>query len=310
MRRRARRRPTSPPAGSRSIATSESRHGTRLKVLRTRAELREALAAVPRPLGLVPTMGWLHDGHRSLMQRARAENATTIATIFVNPRQFNEAADYQRYPRNEARDLAIVRGGGHRPRLRAAGRGDLPAGLRHDRLGRGGRPPARGRRSPGPLRRRRDGRRDPVRPRRRRAGLLRPEGRPAGHGHPPDGPRPRDPDRGHRLPDRPRARRPRAVVAQRPPVARRARRRPGPAPGAARRARALGGRRALRRRAPRRRCARRSRRSRSPDPTTSRSPTAPRWPSSTASTDRRSCRSRSGSATTRLIDNEVLADGS
>src|SRR5438552_11224292 len=52
-------------------------------------------------------MGWLHPGHRPLMQRARAENATTIATIFVNPRQFNEAADYQRYPRNEARDLAI-----------------------------------------------------------------------------------------------------------------------------------------------------------------------------------------------------------
>jgi pantoate--beta-alanine ligase len=52
-------------------------------------------------------MGWLHDGHRSLMQRARAENATTIASIFVNPRQFNEAADYQRYPRNEVRDLAI-----------------------------------------------------------------------------------------------------------------------------------------------------------------------------------------------------------
>ncbi len=53
-------------------------------------------------------MGWLHDGHRSLMQRARDHSATTIATIFVNPRQFNEAADYQRYPRNEARDLAIA----------------------------------------------------------------------------------------------------------------------------------------------------------------------------------------------------------
>jgi len=79
-----------------------------LKVLRTRAELRDALAAVPRPLGLVPTMGWLHDGHRSLIQRARADDATTIVTIFVNPRQFNEAADYQRYPRNETRDLAIV----------------------------------------------------------------------------------------------------------------------------------------------------------------------------------------------------------
>ena len=78
------------------------------RVLRTRADLREALAEVPRPIGLVPTMGWLHDGHRSLMQRARADNASTIATIFVNPRQFNEAADYQRYPRNEARDLAIA----------------------------------------------------------------------------------------------------------------------------------------------------------------------------------------------------------
>ena len=77
------------------------------RVVRTRSELREALAACPRPLGLVPTMGWLHDGHRSLMQRARADNATTIATIFVNPRQFNEAADFQQYPRNEARDLAI-----------------------------------------------------------------------------------------------------------------------------------------------------------------------------------------------------------
>jgi pantoate--beta-alanine ligase len=77
------------------------------QVLRTRAELRDALADVDRPLGLVPTMGWLHEGHRSLMQRARADNATTIASIFVNPRQFNEAADYQRYPRNEARDLAI-----------------------------------------------------------------------------------------------------------------------------------------------------------------------------------------------------------
>jgi len=52
-------------------------------------------------------MGWLHDGHRALMQRARAESATTVVTIFVNPRQFNEAADYTRYPRNEARDLAI-----------------------------------------------------------------------------------------------------------------------------------------------------------------------------------------------------------
>ena len=77
------------------------------RVVRSRADLRAALAASPRPIGLVPTMGWLHDGHRALIERARAENATVVVTIFVNPRQFTEAADYTRYPRNEARDLAI-----------------------------------------------------------------------------------------------------------------------------------------------------------------------------------------------------------
>jgi len=79
-----------------------------MKVLRTRAELREALRDVPRPVGLVPTMGWLHDGHRELVARARAENETTVVTIFVNPRQFNEAADYTKYPRNEDGDLAML----------------------------------------------------------------------------------------------------------------------------------------------------------------------------------------------------------
>jgi pantoate--beta-alanine ligase len=88
---------------SRSIATSS----VSLRVLRTRAELRDALAAAPRPVGLVPTMGWLHEGHRALMRGARGESATTVVTIFVNPRQFNVAADFTRYPRSEARDLEI-----------------------------------------------------------------------------------------------------------------------------------------------------------------------------------------------------------
>jgi pantoate--beta-alanine ligase len=79
------------------------------RVLTTRAELRDALGGSPRPIGLVPTMGWLHDGHRALIRQARAEAATTVVTIFVNPRQFNVAADYTRYPRNEARDLEICR---------------------------------------------------------------------------------------------------------------------------------------------------------------------------------------------------------
>lgn len=77
------------------------------RVLRTRAELRAALTDAPNPVGLVPTMGWLHEGHRSLMQRARGADATTVVTIFVNPRQFGEVSDFTRYPRNEARDLAI-----------------------------------------------------------------------------------------------------------------------------------------------------------------------------------------------------------
>jgi pantoate--beta-alanine ligase len=78
-----------------------------IRVLRTRAELCAALAAARRPVGLVPTMGWLHAGHRALMRRSRTDNATSVVTIFVNPRQFNEAADYTRYPRNEQLDIEI-----------------------------------------------------------------------------------------------------------------------------------------------------------------------------------------------------------
>lgn len=77
------------------------------EVVRTRSALRLALADAARPVGLVPTMGWLHEGHRALMRQARAADATTVVTLFVNPRQFNVADDYTKYPRNEARDLAI-----------------------------------------------------------------------------------------------------------------------------------------------------------------------------------------------------------
>ncbi len=99
------------------------------------------------------------------------------------------------------------------------GRRGLPTGLRHDssRVG----AIARATRGPGPagpLRRRRDRRRDPVRAGSRRAGLLRSEGCPAGRGHPADGPRPRHPDRGRRLPHGSRAGRTGNVVAQCPPV--------------------------------------------------------------------------------------------
>jgi pantoate--beta-alanine ligase len=52
-------------------------------------------------------MGWLHPGHRALVRRARDDNATTVVSIFVNPRQFGDPADLEQYPRNEARDVAV-----------------------------------------------------------------------------------------------------------------------------------------------------------------------------------------------------------
>jgi pantoate--beta-alanine ligase len=60
-------------------------------------------------LGFVPTMGALHEGHRSLVRRSRRENARTLVSIFVNPAQFNDPADLARYPRTLDADLAALR---------------------------------------------------------------------------------------------------------------------------------------------------------------------------------------------------------
>lgn len=74
-------------------------------VVVTRAELAERLAHAPRPVGLVPTMGALHDGHVALADHARAANATVVVSVFVNPLQFGDAADLDRYPRTLDADL-------------------------------------------------------------------------------------------------------------------------------------------------------------------------------------------------------------
>jgi pantoate--beta-alanine ligase len=74
--------------------------------------LRAELAASPRPLGLVTTLGALHEGHASLIERARIDNATVLVTIFVNPTQFNEPADYERYPRTEDADIELCANAG------------------------------------------------------------------------------------------------------------------------------------------------------------------------------------------------------
>jgi pantoate--beta-alanine ligase len=79
-----------------------------MKTVRTIAELRAALAAAPRPVGLVPTMGAFHDGHLSLMRAARGQNATVVVSLFVNPAQFGPTEDLAAYPRDEARDLQLA----------------------------------------------------------------------------------------------------------------------------------------------------------------------------------------------------------
>jgi pantoate--beta-alanine ligase len=74
-----------------------------VKVVRTSAELETAPGT-----GLVPTMGALHDGHRALFRAARSENDRVVASLFVNPAQFDEQADLEAYPRDEARDLELA----------------------------------------------------------------------------------------------------------------------------------------------------------------------------------------------------------
>lgn len=79
-----------------------------MRVCRTQAELRAARAALAQPVGFVPTMGALHDGHASLVARSRADCSATIVSIYVNPLQFAPGEDFARYPRPFDADAAVL----------------------------------------------------------------------------------------------------------------------------------------------------------------------------------------------------------
>ncbi len=82
-----------------------------MKIVRTRTELREALAEPRRGgkrIGLVPTMGYFHEGHLSLMRGAREECDVVVVSLFVNPTQFGPGEDLEAYPRDEDRDAELA----------------------------------------------------------------------------------------------------------------------------------------------------------------------------------------------------------
>ena len=217
----SRRRPPRSPAASCRVTRCHKRVERRADGLPHDSGLRmRARGRRSGSIGLVPTMGSLHEGHLSLLRAARAECDTVVMSLFVNPAQFADPADLGRYPRDDERDLALAGEVGvdlvFAPSADEMYPRRLPDLGRRDRA----RIDPRGRVPPRPLPGSGDDRPQAHLDRPPDPRLLRAEGRTAGRGDSPHDPGSRARRRAPRPPHGPRRGRARALLAQRPPLRR------------------------------------------------------------------------------------------